>query len=323
MEKKFVIGIDVGGTKVAYGLFDLEGNLLERYRHPSDPEMDGPAFCDRLLETIKKILDEKNLEKDEIKGVGICMPSYILYEKGYIYLTSALTKIHDFAMRDYLEERLGLPVFLDNDANAAALAEYRRGAGRGCRHMVYMALSTGIGSGIIINGELFRGSYGWAGESGHMLITPDEGITCGCRNRGCFMSYAGGRYVTKHAKIRMLEGASSELESKDPLTGEDILQAYRNGDELADEMLKMMAHYIGVCLYNVYQLLNINTFVLGGGLTNFGPALFDRVREEFDSYDQVKLPVEFRIAELKDEFGIIGAAELVLTEADRATGSNS
>lgn len=312
MEKKYIFGIDAGGTKVAYGLFDREGNLLDKYQHPTDIQADGPAFSRQLIETINKILEEHGTTLDEVYGVGICMPSYIRFESGYIHMTSAMVNIKDFAMRDYLEERLGVKVVLDNDSNAAALAEYRRGAGRGCEHMVYMAVSTGIGSGIIINGNLFRGSYGWAGESGHMLDTPDAGIMCGCGNYGCFMSQISGRNLPKRLAIRMMEGKESLLSRADKLNGEALLKAYEAGDELAKEQIEHMAHHLAVCVYNVYQLLNINVFVFGGGLTNLGDVLFGRVREEFDRYDHIKMPVEFRFAELKTDFGIIGAAELLL-----------
>lgn len=312
MEKKYIFGIDAGGTKVAYGLFDREGNLLDKYQHPTDIQADGPAFSGQLIETINKILKEHGMTLDEVYGVGICMPSYIRFESGYIHMTSAMVNIKDFAMRDYLEERLGVKVILDNDSNAAALAEYRRGAGRGCEHMVYMAVSTGIGSGIIINGNLFRGSYGWAGESGHMLDTPDAGIMCGCGNYGCFMSRISGRNLPKRLAIRMMEGKESLLSREEKLNGEALLKAYEAGDELAKEEIEHMAHHLAVCVYNVYQLLNINVFVFGGGLTNLGDVLFGRVREEFDRYDHIKMPVEFRFAQLKSDFGIIGAAELLL-----------
>mgnify|MGYP002508718300 CR=1 FL=1 len=312
MEKKYIFGIDAGGTKVAYGLFDREGNLLDKYQHPTDIQADGPAFSEQLIKTINEILKEHQTTLEEVYGVGICMPSYIRFEKGYIHMTSAMVNIKDFAMRDYLEERLGVKVILDNDSNAAALAEYRRGAGRGCENMVYMAVSTGIGSGIIINRNLFRGSYGWAGESGHMLDTPDAGIMCGCGNYGCFMSQISGRNLPKRLSIRMMEGKESLLSQAEKLNGEALLKAYEAGDELAKEQIEHMAHHLAVCVYNVYQLLNINVFVFGGGLTNLGDVLFGRVREEFDRYDHIKMPVEFRFAQLKTDFGIIGAAELLL-----------
>lgn len=311
MEKKYIFGIDAGGTKVAYGLFDRAGELLDRYQHPTDIQADGPTFSDQVITTIKEILEKNKASLEEVYGIGICMPSYIRFETGYIHMTSAMVNIHDFGMRDYMEERLGVKVILDNDSNVAALAEHRRGAGRDCKDMVYMAVSTGIGSGIIINRDVFRGSYGWAGESGHMLDTPDEGIMCGCGNYGCFMSQISGRNLPKRLAIRMLEGKESLLSQAEELNGEALLKAYEAGDELAREEIEHMAHHLAVCVYNVYQLLNINVFVFGGGLTSFGDILFGRVREEFDRYDQIKMPVEFRFAELKKDFGIIGAAELL------------
>ena len=188
----FRIGIDAGGTKVAYGLFDQNNSLVGRRQHPTPADADGPQFSDLIIENCLALLQEQNLKIEDLRGIGVCMPSFILFDEGYICMTSAMENIRDFAMREYLTQRLPVPIVLDNDSNCAALAEYRFGAGRGSRHMVYMSVSTGIGSGLIINGELFRGSYGWAGETGHMLITPDEGLECGCRNRGCFMSWAGG-----------------------------------------------------------------------------------------------------------------------------------
>ncbi len=311
MEKKYIFGIDAGGTKVAYGLFDRAGELLDRYQHPTDIEADGPAFSDQVIATIKEILEKNHASLEEVYGIGICMPSYIRFETGYIHMTSAMVNIQDFGMRDYMEERLGVKVILDNDSNVAALAEHRRGAGRDCKDMVYMAVSTGIGSGIIINRDVFRGSYGWAGESGHMLDTPDAGIMCGCGNYGCFMSQISGRNLPKRLAIRMLKGKESLLSQAEELNGEALLKAYEAGDELAREEIEHMAHHLAVCVYNVYQLLNINVFVFGGGLTNFGDILFGRVREEFDRYDHIKMPVEFRFAELKKDFGIIGAVELL------------
>ena len=182
------IGIDAGGTKVAYGLFDQENRLLDRFQQPTPIEADGPAFCAMVIDSIHAILEKNRLTLADLAGIGVCMPSFILFEQGYVCMTSAMVNIRDFAMRDYLAQRLGVPIVLDNDSNVAALAEHRFGAGQGSRHMIYMAVSTGIGSGLILNGQLFRGSYGWAGECGHMLITPDQGELCGCRNRGCFIA---------------------------------------------------------------------------------------------------------------------------------------
>jgi glucokinase len=309
--QRFRIGIDAGGTKVAYGLFNEENQLVDRFQQPTPIEADGPQFSELVIESVRKLMERNKLTGGDMLGVGLCMPSFILFDKGYIYMTSAMVNIRDFAMRDYLTARLGLPVILDNDSNVAALAEHRFGAGRGSRNLIYMSASTGIGSGLILNGELFRGSYGWAGESGHMLITPDEGVECGCRNKGCFMSWCSGRYIPQQIRRRAAAGAQTSMDLGEKLDCVELARACREGDPLAMEILEQTAHYLGVCVFNIYQLLNVNLYVFGGGLVNFGPLLFDRVRREFDRYNHIPLPVEFRFAELKQDFGIIGAAELV------------
>ena len=307
---KYRIGIDTGGTKVAYGLFDKENRLLDRFQQPTPIDADGPAFCDMVLDSLRAMLERNGLTTAELEGVGICMPSFILFDQGYVCMTSSIENIRDFPMRDYLARRLDARVALDNDSNAAALAEHRFGAGRGSRNMVYMALSTGIGSGLILNGQLFRGSYGWAGECGHMLITPDQGELCGCRNRGCFMSWASGRHLP--AQIRKKSaGRRTAMDLGSELNGTELCRACGAGDPLALEVLDQTARYIGICAFNIYQLLNVNLYVFGGGLANFGPLLFDRVRAEFDRLNHIPQPVDFRFAQLKQDFGIIGAAELL------------
>ncbi|AEC01336.1 ROK family protein [Parasphaerochaeta coccoides] len=311
MGQRNVIGIDVGGTKIAYGLFDEHGILLNRSQYPTDIKADGPSLCDSLIETVTAFVKENGLSFKHIDGIGICLPSYVKFDEGFVCMTTAIIGMHDFPMREYLETRLPVRIVLDNDSNAAALAEHRHGAGKGSRHMVYVATSTGVGSGIIIEGKLFRGSYGWAGECGHMLATPDEGVLCGCENKGCFMSYVGGRFAPDHVKLNLEKGIPSTLSSCDQIDCEAILKAYENGDCLAGKMVESMAHWLAVCVYNVYQLLNINLFVFGGGLVHFGNALFGRMRKEFNRFDHLGYPVEFKFAELGKDCGIVGAAELV------------
>ena len=306
---KYRIGIDVGGTKTALGLFGEDGALVSRLQCATPLDVDGPELCELILKEIDEILKPGGLRHTDVEGVGIGLPSYILYDEGYVLMTSALENLHDFAMRDYLAARLDIPFALDNDSNLAALAEYRYGAGKGSRHMVYMSASTGLGSGLILNGELFRGSYGWAGESGHMLITPDEGVACGCGNRGCFMSWGSGRYIPEQIR-RLARGRQTVMDLGPGLDCVALNEACRAGDAVAIEALDQAAHFIGVCLYNIYQLLNVNLYVFGGGMVRFGPMLFDRIREEFDRYDHIGKPVTFRFARLTQDFGIIGAAAL-------------
>ena len=309
MEKPYIIGIDAGGTKVAYGLFDNRGTMVDRIQHPTDANADGPAFSDAIVENVKSILDNNRLGLSQISGIGVCMPSCILYNTGHIYMTSSVPRIKDFPMRDYLRERLPVRIILDNDANAAALAEHRLGAGRGARHMVYIVIGTGLGSGIIIDGKIFQGSYGWAGECGHMLATPEEGLMCGCDNYGCFMSYTSGRHLPDRVKLGLDKGIGSVL-TPETADGYLLRDAYRANDPLAIELVEQMAHHLAVCVFNIYQMLNIDTYVFGGGLADFGGFMLERIRTEFNKYNHIPLPVHFRISELKKDIGIIGAAEI-------------
>ena len=313
MRNGYVLGIDAGGSKVAYGLFKPDGELADRLQHATDTAADGEAFSDTLIENIHAMLSRNALSEDCLAGIGICMPSFILFDEGSILMTSAMPNIKRFPIREYFSKRLNAPIVIDNDSNAAALAEYRRGAGRGCRHMVYVTVGTGLGSGIIIDGKLFRGSYGWAGECGHMLSTPDAGFLCGCENRGCFMSYASGRSLAARICGQSTYCAGSAL-TPGTTDGVSLLAAYQNNDPLAIQIIDEMAHHLGVCVFNVYQMLNIKDFVFGGGLSNLGDPLFSRVRETFDRYNHIPMPVEFRIAELGNDIGIIGAAEFVREE---------
>ena len=308
MKERYVIGIDAGGTKVAYGLFDSDGKIIDRYLHATDFNADGPAFSDTLIGKIGIILEKNNLTYDRLDGIGIGMPSFIKRETGFVFMTSAMPKIKDFAMRDYLEKRLPVNIVLDNDANTAALAEFRHGAGRGCEHMVYVVIGTGFGSGIIIDGKVFSGSYGAAGECGHAIATPGEGILCGCENKGCYMSYIAGKHIPERVRLGLEKGIKSIL-SPETANGQKLLEAYNKGDLLATEMLGHMADYLAQCIFNIYQMLNIDTFVFGGGITNLADALFDRMREKFNEYYHIPFPVHFKMAQLGEDIGIIGAAE--------------
>ena len=316
----YYLGVDVGGTKAAYGLYDENGRLVYKTEHLSDTSLLPEEFFDLVIEQIQKITVSNQVAMDQIKGIGIGMPSFIIYKEGYIVLTSNLTKIKNFAAKEYLEQNLSVPTFLDNDANIAALAEHRLGAGRGQEHMLYCAVGTGIANGIIINGNLFRGSYGWAGESGHALITPDEDFMCGCENNGCLMSHTSGSMIVRRV-LREIENGRKTIMTDmagdcGGISCKTILDAYGKNDELAVWAIDHMAKYLAVWLFNLYQTLNINCFVLGGGLTNFGDVLFDKVFEQFNAYNHNEYPVYFKYAEMKENFGIRGAALLAESETN-------
>jgi glucokinase len=315
----YVMGIDVGGTKVACGLFDGQKNLIAQSRYPSDPALLPEAFFDSLVREIRALLESQALGPEDLRGIGLGMPSFILFEKSYIVKTSNLVKIRDFSAGAYLTEKLaGVPVILDNDAHVAALAENRFGAGRGFKNMLYCPISTGIASGVIINGKIFRGSYGWAGETGHMIATPGEGLVCGCGNQGCFMSWCSGSMIVKHIRNWIAQGEKTLMTSlagdADHIDCFHLEAAYDQGDPLALRALDQMARYLGQWFFNLYLTFNIECFVLGGGLIKMGDKLLGPIRRIFDAYNRNDMPVYFKSAELEDRFGIIGAAELIFEE---------
>jgi len=314
---EYSIGVDVGGTKIAYGLFDGGGNLIDRHQEPSDASLSGEAFFDGIAASCHNLLGRHQVTDEQFRGVGIGMPSYVLYDEGMLAKTVSLPKLRNFRARNYLSGKFrpGALVLLDNDCNTAALAEYRHGAGRGTRNMVYCAVSTGIGNGLIIDGHLFRGTHGFAGEGGHMIATPGVGIKCGCGNVGCFMSYCSGLLIVKHIQARIADGEPTIMTelagSAGNITCLTLAQAFDQGDAMAMWAIDQMARYLAVWLYNLYVLLDIDCYVLGGGMLNLGDRLFPRVREIFDQYNDIEMPVYFKQAELKQDFGIIGAADLL------------
>jgi glucokinase len=322
--EQYTIGIDVGGTKTAYGVLDRQKNIVARLSHPSDASCSSEAFFDRIAANIGELMAARHIRRENVRGIGIGVPSFVLFEEGRILKTSNLTNIRDFPARSYLMEKLGgIRVILDNDAHAAAIAEHRMGAGRGFDNFFYCPVSTGISSAVVIDGKVFRGRYGWAGESGHMIITPDDGVECGCGNRGCFMSWCSGSMIAKHVKNWIDAGEKSciqEFAGNDEINCLHIEKAYNAGDALARRAIAQMVKYLGIWTYNLYVTLNINCFIFGGGLLkmwrNFedngkGGNLLESIKEIFDGYNKNTMPVYFKEAELGDDFGIIGAAELL------------
>ena len=314
---KYVFGIDVGGTKVAYGLFNEQKELIAEHRHDSNAEHSAEEFFDVIVDTVFEIFQKQKLCLNDLMGIGLAMPSFIYFEKGHIVKTSNLVNIKDFPAVKYLTNKLSgnLTVALSNDAHVAAIAEHRHGAGRGFKHILFCPVSTGISSAILIKGELFRGTYGWAGESGHWIATPGEGIECGCGNRGCFMSWTSGSMVPRHVEEWVKNGEetimTTYVDDMKKLTMEHIDKAFSEGDRLAVRAVDQMVKYLAVWTFNLYVLLNINCFVFGGGLLEMKAKIMDRVRVEFDKYNQNDMPVYFKEAELGSKTGIIGASELI------------
>jgi len=313
----YTVGLDMGGTKIALGLFDEQKKLIAKTKFKTDHELSSDALFDETLQRLEGFMRKNGASMHEVTGIGIGAPAVIERQSGLIRFCPNIPAIQGANIREYFIKKTGIRTVVDNDANVAALAEHLYGAGIGFPHMIYSTASTGIGGGIIINGRLFRGSYGFAGEIGHMIANTHHGQLCGCKNRGCFESWAGGAHIFKHVAERIKQGESTlmlELAQGDvsKITGEILYQAYLQKDPMSIALLDQIAYYFGLMFFNLYLALNINCYVVGGGLTHFGDDLLSRIENAFSSFHiEYPMPVYIKYALLDQDFGIIGAMELL------------
>lgn len=313
MDGKVHIGIDVGGTKLAYGLFDKEHHCLAKLKAPSMPEAEADVMIGAMVSHMDKLLAQAGYTRDDLGGVGAAFPSHIDTRIGVIITTSNLPHWNHIPIQRILSERMGCRVVVDNDANVVAIAEHRIGAGRGHKHMMFVTISTGIGCGIIINDQIFHGSIGMAGEIGHMFISDTYGFKCGCGSVGCVESIVSGPKVELYMKKRLQEGAKSCLSEIDGhVTTHHLADAVRINDPLAMETIELMSEYLARMFASLYQALNIDHVVYGGGLTKI-PLLIDKMTARFDELvlHAKDYPVTFVPVALGDDMGIIGASFLV------------
>ena len=276
------LGIDIGGTKVALALGDEEGRVVARYQRPTEPSGDAQADVARLVDDARRLLAESGVGPGELSCAGVSAPSPIDAERGLILSPPNLPGWRDVPVARPLAEALGVPVHLENDANAAALAEWRFGAARGARHAVYLTMSTGIGAGLILDGRLYRGHADAAGEIGHAPVEWD-GELCSCGQRGCLEAYAGGAAWTR--RLRSLTPASSavaELAGGTPhVTPEHVVAAARGGDAFARGELQRWVGYVGRAIVWIAFTITPDVIVLGTIATAAGEELcFAPLREQ-------------------------------------------
>ncbi len=315
--EKLKLGIDVGGTKVAYALLDADNHIVFRHQTPIHLEIMPEEFTQKMYKEIDEVLEMSGCPLENLVGIAVGMPSYVDYERGYVVTSGSIGNIKNYPARDELQKKYkNVPIVIDTDTNMAAVAESELGAGRGFPHMVYMAVSTGLGTSFIINGELFRGSYGGAGESGHMIITEGKGLTDGCGNPGCFMSYASGSYIVKHAKLAIESGVKSSMadmvDNLDDLTAKHLSEAYKQGDSLAEKLVAQLIHYYALHIYNLFIAFNINCYVCGGGLLKMGDFLLEGIEKELEKFNkQENQKIYIKKYELGGDMGLIGAGLLL------------
>ncbi len=311
---RYVFGVDVGGTTVKMGLFDVEGNLLDKWEIPTRTENGGEKILPDIAESITAKMAGKKISKEEVEGVGLGAPGPI-DAAGTVYGAVNLGW-GTFSISDTLSGLVGMKVKAGNDANVAALGEMWKGGGRGCRNMVAVTLGTGVGGGIIVNGGILTGACGAGGEIGHIHVEDNETEVCGCGNTGCLEEYASATGVVRLAR-RMLQASDepSVLREKpeDRISAKSVFDAVKEGDALAVKIAGQFGEYLGKGLAVIACVVNPELFVIGGGVSKAGEVLFDYIRPHFERtvFKGCK-DAKFALATLGNDAGIYGAAKLVL-----------
>lgn len=317
-----VLAIDLGGTKIASAIVSSEGRVLARdYRLTLADEGVEPVIA-RILSAVEHLLKKGGVGLSRLDSISIASAGAIDSERGLVTSSPNLPGWHNVPLRGMVRERFGVSTFLINDASAAALGEHRLGAGRGTENLIYITVSTGIGGGIIINGRLYLGTSGSAGEIGHMTIDVN-GPECYCGNNGCLEVLASGRAIAREAIRRLGEGESSALTGIvagkiDLITAREVSQAAEAGDPLALGVVSQAAMYLGVGMVNVVNIFNPEVIVFGGSVAKMGDLLLNPVRQlvKDRAFELSAQAVRIVPASLGDDVGLLGAACFALEQID-------
>lgn len=311
--KKYCFGIDVGGTTVKMGLFTTEGELLDKWEIPTRKEDGGAYILNDVAASVEAKLAEKNIAKDDVAGAGIGVPGPTL-DTGYVSICVNLGW-KDKNPANELSELLSIPVKAGNDANVAALGEMWKGGGEGYLDVVLLTLGTGVGGGIIINGEIAPSHRGVGGELGHITVNPDEEATCNCGNHGCLEQYASATGVVRIAK-KLLAASKEEssLRTLETVTAKDVFDAAKAGDHLAVEAVEVLGKYLGLVVANVALTVDPDVFVIGGGVSKAGQVLIDVIIKYYHKFAKIigDNKAKVVLAKLGNDAGIYGAARMVL-----------
>ncbi|MFR9722299.1 ROK family glucokinase [Streptomyces sp. MS19] len=305
------IGVDIGGTKIAAGVVDEDGTILDTSKVATPPTPEG--VVDAIADVVKAVGKGTSVD-----AVGIGAAGYVDDKRATVLFAPNIYWRHE-ALKDKVEQRVSLPVVVENDANAAAWGEYRFGAGADHEDVICVTLGTGIGGGIIIGGRLYRGRFGVAGEFGHVRVVPD-GLLCGCGSQGCWEQYASGRALVRYAQQRATatpETAEILLAQGDGtpegIEGRHVSAAARQGDPVAVDSFRELARWAGAGLADLASLFDPAAFIVGGGVSDEGDLVLDPIRKSFRRWlvgGRFRPHAQVLAAQLGGRAGLVGAADL-------------
>lgn len=307
----YCFGVDIGGTTVKMGLFEGDGNVIDKWEIKTVTTNGGEAILPDIAASVAAKLVEHGVAKEDIVGVGVGVPAPVS-EDGIVQKTANLGWGYKEVKRE-LEELTGFKVKVGNDANVAALGEMWKGGGRGNKNLVMVTLGTGVGGGIILNEKILTGTNGAGGEIGHIPMNAEETECCGCGNKGCLEQYASATGVVRLAKRTLAVYEGETVLNAETVTAKDVFDAVKAGDKAAIKIAEQFGTYLGHAMATIATLVDPAIFVVGGGVSKAGEILFDFIKEPYlEKAFFANKEVKFALAELGNDAGIYGAAKLVL-----------
>lgn len=319
---KWIFAVDLGGTTTKLAFVTQLGELVEKWEIPTDVTNEGRNITKNIARALEQKLQVLNKTKAEIVGIGMGAPGPVDLETGIIYEAVNLGWKNSYPLQEVIEKDTSLRAIIDNDANCAALGEMWKGAGNGAKDVVCVTLGTGVGGGVIANGDIVQGIHGAAGEIGHITVVIENGAPCNCGKTGCLETVASATGIVRIAKryLNQPEVKEEELlklyQKTGIVTAKDVFDAARNGDSTAIQVVDKVADYLGLTLANVANTLNPEKIVIGGGVSKAGDILLKPVREYFGRYafPRVAKSTQLVLATLGNDAGVIGAAWLVVNK---------
>lgn len=322
MSKK-VIGIDLGGTSVKLAILSAQGEIQKQWSIETNILNDGVAIVPDIIESIQEQIDLLNLSKEDFYGIGMGSPGKVDAQAKTVIGAYNLNWSSLQEVGKAFEQAFGLPFYIDNDANVAALGEQWKGAGNGQPDVVMFTLGTGVGGGIVVDHQLVRGLAGTAGEVGHMVVDYDHGFDCTCGNKGCLETVASATGIVKLARKYSNEFAGdstikARIDRGDQVTAKDIFDAAKDSDKFSEHVVDQFARYLGIATSHIANILNPSIIVIGGGVSAAGNYLLDKIDSYYRQYcfPQVRDVTKLKLATIGNDAGIIGAARLVPTDLD-------
>jgi len=308
---KYVFGVDIGGTTIKFGLFTVTGELIEKFVIETDTSNEGSKLLPDTARAILAKLEEKGIPLSNVSGVGVGVPGPV-NEDGVVLVGVNIGWHQPVAVKEKLSASLGMPVFVTNDANLAALGEMWLGAAKGANSAIMYTLGTGIGGGIIVDGKVINGKNGAGGEIGHVTVIPEGGSPCGCGKTGCLETVASATGISRLAKEKL---ATTEMRSRlreiPIMTAKDVFDTAKTGDALALEIVDRVGYYLGLSAAQLAGTTDPEQFIFGGGVSHAGEILLAAIKKYYQRYafSGVK-ETPFVLATLGNDAGIIGGAYL-------------